>query len=88
MMTVHKFEVPIESAQMLSIPGDHWEAVYAANDWPGAISLWLLHDSDQPAQDWVFRVVETGHPIDDGWAFVRSVPVGNRVVHVTVRPPS
>ena len=64
MKTVYKYPVPVADAVRLNMPvGAKILTVQSQNDTP---TLWALVDPDAPLESRVFRVIGTGHPVEDG----------------------
>jgi hypothetical protein len=80
-ITVHKYEIPIDQPHQARLPGGS-KVVHTASDYPGTVTAWIMHDLDNPPELFHFRVVETGHPIEPDELHVGATGVGNRVVHL------
>jgi hypothetical protein len=80
-ITIHKYEVPLDQPTHLRLPLEH-QVVHVGSDYPGTATMWVLHELEQDTDQRRFRVVETGYPIEDDEVHVGSFAVGNRIAHL------
>lgn len=81
MITIHKYEIPLDQPMHLQLPLKHW-VVFVGSDFPGTATAWIMVDLDQDTEHRRFRVVDTGYPIEPDEVHVGSFPVGNRIAHL------
>lgn len=69
---VHRYEVGLDGPAVIPLTGEprHVSAL------PGSagVEFWAEHVSSRPAEDRVFTVIGTGHPVPDGAAYVGTAP--------------
>jgi hypothetical protein len=81
MITIHKYEVPLDQPTHLQLPLQH-VVVHVGSDFPGTATAWILHDLDEDKDQRRFRVVDTGYPIEPDEVHVGSFALGNRIAHL------
>lgn len=81
MQTIWKFPLLLEGRQHAQVPRGY-RLLHVAADPQGNISFWAMVDPEAPKESVVFRVVGTGHPVDDRWRHEGSLVQGPFVWHV------
>lgn len=86
--TVYKYEIPLGDAFVLNLP--RHPQMLGVQVQQGKPCLWALVDTDWPHRPYSFRVVVTGHPIQDvhEWQYIGTFQMfdGVFVGHLFWRP--
>lgn len=63
MITIHKFTLEITDEQTIAVHCPKEFLVVQLQD--NKLCMWVMVDDSKPKEDFVFRVIGTGHPIPD-----------------------
>jgi hypothetical protein len=63
MMRVFKYPIPIQDEVQIQMPSTG--TILSVQEQHGEVVLWALVDDEKPLTPMKFRVVGTGHPIED-----------------------